>query len=93
VDRILLNDSKGNFTASDLGPADRTYSVVLADLDGDRDLDIVTSNDRPDTKVIYLDTGLTAALNRPISKTVTGSRLVLRHHANGIRNSWLPWRG
>jgi hypothetical protein len=55
VDRILLNDGKGNFTASDLGPADRTYSAVLADLDGDRDLDIVTSNDRPDTKVIYIN--------------------------------------
>ncbi len=57
VDRILLNDGKGNFTAADLGPADRTYSAVLADLDGDRDLDIVTSNDRPDTKVIYLNDG------------------------------------
>ena len=57
VDKILLNDGKGNFTASDLGPADRTYSAVLADLDGDRDLDIVTSNDRPDTKVIYLNDG------------------------------------
>ena len=31
VDRILLNDSKGNFSASDLGAADRTYSAVLAD--------------------------------------------------------------
>src|SRR5688572_33158827 len=48
VDRILLNDGRGNFTASDLGTADRTYSAVLADLDGDRDLDIVVSNDRPD---------------------------------------------
>ena len=57
VDRILLNDGKGNFTATDLGPADRTYSAVLADLDGDRDLDIVISNDRPDTKVIYLNNG------------------------------------
>lgn len=57
VDRILLNDGKGNFTASDLGAADRTYSAVLADLDGDRDIDIVTSNDRPDAKVIYLNDG------------------------------------
>jgi hypothetical protein len=30
---------------------------VVADFDGDRDLDIVTSNDRPDTKVIYLNDG------------------------------------
>ena len=57
VDRILLNDGKGNFTAADLGSADRTYSAVLADLDGDRDLDIVTSNDRPDAKVICLNDG------------------------------------
>src|SRR5688572_19541155 len=57
VDRILLNDGKGNFAAANLGPADRTYSALLADLDGDRDLDIVTSNDRPDTKMIYLNDG------------------------------------
>ena len=57
VDRILLNDGKGTFTASDLGAADRTYSAVLADLDGDRDLDIVTRNDWPDAKVIYLNDG------------------------------------
>jgi hypothetical protein len=58
MDKILLNDGKGAFTASDLGPTpDRTYSAVVADFDGDRDLDIVTSNDRPDTKVIYLNDG------------------------------------
>jgi uncharacterized protein (TIGR03435 family) len=57
VDRVLLNDGSGKFTATDLGPADRTYSAVLADLDGDRDVDIAISNDRPDTKVIYLNDG------------------------------------
>ena len=42
--RILLNDGKGHFTASDLGDAaDRTYSASLADIDGDGRLDIVVS--------------------------------------------------
>jgi hypothetical protein len=40
LDRVLLNDAKGGFVASDLGPtADRTYTAALADLDGDGDLD------------------------------------------------------
>src|SRR5687768_18506276 len=56
LDRVLLNDGKGGFTASDLGPtADRTYTAALADLDGDRDLDVLTSNDRPDRKLVYLN--------------------------------------
>ena len=39
LDRVLLNDGKGGFVASDLGPtADRTYTAALADLDGDGDL-------------------------------------------------------
>src|SRR5687767_9483355 len=58
LDRVLLNDGKGRFVASDLGPtADRTYTAALADLDGDRDLDVLTSNDRPDKKLVYLNDG------------------------------------
>ena len=37
--------------------ADRTYSAVLADVDGDGDLDVLTSNDTPDRKVVYLNDG------------------------------------
>src|SRR5687768_1863333 len=57
VDRVLLNDGKGTFAASDLGPADRTYTAALADLDGDGDLDVLTSNDTPDKKLVYLNDG------------------------------------
>ena len=58
VDRVLLNDGKGGFVASDLGPvADRTYTAALADLDGDGDLDVITSNDTPDKKFVYVNDG------------------------------------
>jgi hypothetical protein len=58
LDRVLLNDGKGGFTASDLGPvADRTYTAALADLDGDGDLDVLTSNDTPDRKLVYVNDG------------------------------------
>ena len=58
IDRVLLNDGRGGFVASDLGPtADRTYTAALADLDGDRDLDVITSNDTPDKKLVYLNNG------------------------------------
>jgi reactive intermediate/imine deaminase len=58
VDRVLLGDGRGGFlSAHDLGPAsDRTYSGHLVDLDGDRDLDVVISNDR-DPKLVYLNDG------------------------------------
>jgi FG-GAP-like repeat len=58
LDRVLLNDGKGGFVASNLGPtADRTYTAALADLDGDGDLDVLTSNDTPDKKLVYLNDG------------------------------------
>ena len=59
VDRVLLTDGKGEITRSyDLGTAsDRTYAGLLADLDGDGDLDVVISNDRPDAKLVYLNDG------------------------------------
>ena len=58
VDRVMLGDGRGGFpTAFDLGTAsDRTYSGHLVDLDGDRDLDVVISNDR-DPKLVYLNDG------------------------------------
>ncbi|MEO5822819.1 MAG: VCBS repeat-containing protein [Vicinamibacteraceae bacterium] len=58
LDRVLINDGKGGFTASDLGPtADRTYTAALVDADGDGDLDVLTSNDTPDEKLVYLNDG------------------------------------
>ncbi len=56
--RVLLNDGKGGFTASNLGTApDRTYSAALADINRDGTLDIIVSNDAPDRKLIYLNDG------------------------------------
>jgi len=58
LDRVLLNDGKGHFTAHDLGSTpDRTYSAALADVDQDGHLDVVISNDQPDRKLIYLNDG------------------------------------
>src|SRR4026207_2187245 len=58
LDRVLINDGKGGFVGSDLGPTpDRTYTAALADLDGDGDLDVLTSNDTPDRKLVYLNDG------------------------------------
>src|SRR5262245_66586169 len=46
LDRVLLNDGKGGFAASNLGPIpDRTYTAALAALDGDRDAHGATSDD------------------------------------------------
>jgi hypothetical protein len=57
-DIILRNDGKGGFSTELLADSpDRTYSAALADLDGDGDLDIVASNDKPDRKLIYLNDG------------------------------------
>ncbi len=59
VDRILLGDGAGHFSAGyDLGHAsDRSYSGRVVDIDGDGDLDVVISNDKPDPKLVYLNDG------------------------------------
>jgi hypothetical protein len=52
---VLRNDGRAHFVAEPLGSAaDRTYTAALADLNGDGTLDLVVSNDRPDTKRIFL---------------------------------------
>jgi hypothetical protein len=57
LDRVLLNDGKGHFTAKDLGTAkDASYSALLADIDGDGDLDVIVSNDS-EAKVVYTNDG------------------------------------
>ena len=57
--RVLLGDGAGGFApAYSLGgPADRSYSGVLSDLDGDGDLDVAVSNDDPDPKRVHLNDG------------------------------------
>ena len=59
VNRVFPGDGKGGFPESyDLsGDSDRTYSGELADLDGDGDLDVVVSNDKPDKNYVYLNDG------------------------------------
>lgn len=59
VDRVLLGDGRGHVTAAyNLGDvADRSYSGVLVDLNGDGFLDVVISNDAPDPKRTYLNDG------------------------------------
>ena len=57
IDQVLLNDGKGRFRAEPLGTPDRTYAGILVDIDGDRDLDVVISNDEPDSKRVYLNDG------------------------------------
>ncbi|HSM06771.1 MAG TPA: VCBS repeat-containing protein [Longimicrobiales bacterium] len=60
LDNLLrLGDGQGGFApAVPLGaPADRSYSGVLVDLDGDGDLDVVVSNDDPDPKRVLLNDG------------------------------------
>jgi FG-GAP-like repeat len=58
IDRVLINDGHGRFTAHNLGEvADRSYSVTLTDIDRDGDLDVVVGNDEPDPKRIYANDG------------------------------------
>lgn len=59
IDRVLLNDGHGQFPkAYNLGDvADRSYSVTLADMDRDGDLDVVVGNDAPDPKRVYANDG------------------------------------
>ncbi|MGH1362713.1 MAG: FG-GAP-like repeat-containing protein [Calditrichia bacterium] len=59
VNRVLLGDGKGGVTkAYDLAPAtSRSYSGRIADMDADGDLDIVVSNDKPDSNLVYLNDG------------------------------------
>ena len=46
LDQVLINNGKGRFVAAPLGTAkDPSYSALLFDVDHDRDLDIVVSND------------------------------------------------
>ena len=57
---ILLGNGDGSFQAPALlgGPANRSYSGVLVDLDADGDLDVVLSNDSPDPKLVYHNDGV-----------------------------------
>jgi len=59
IDRVLLNDGHGRFPKPyNLGDvADRSYSVTLADIDRDGDLDVVVGNDAPDPKRVYANDG------------------------------------
>lgn len=59
VSRVLLGDGRGGVRAAyNLGPTpEKTYSARLVDLDGDGDLDVVTSNDAPSRKLVYLNDG------------------------------------
>ena len=57
-DRVLLLETTAETSANVHSPAaDKTYSGNLVDLDGDRDLDVVISNDTPDPKRVYLNDG------------------------------------
>jgi FG-GAP-like repeat len=59
LSQVLLNDGHGRFpTTHALGDRPyRSYSAVLADIDGGGFLDIVLGNDAPDPKVVYLNDG------------------------------------
>ncbi len=59
TNQLLFGDGAGGFTTpTSLNElADRSYTGALGDLDGDGDLDVVVSNDRPDEKFVYLNDG------------------------------------
>jgi large repetitive protein len=68
---LLRNDGTGHFSKEPFARIDVTYSVRLADLDGDGDLDLFVANDNrydySDTNDLYLNDGLghfTEALDR-----------------------------
>jgi hypothetical protein len=55
INRVLFGDGKGGILRShDLGTvADRSYSGRLVDIDKDGDLDVIISNDKPASKLVY----------------------------------------
>lgn len=58
-DMILIGAGDGTFQPAYpvREEADRSYSGLLVDMEGDGDLDIVVSNDRPDPKIVHLNDG------------------------------------
>jgi hypothetical protein len=58
-DLMLEGNGQGSFQPAHPlgGPADRSYSGILVDIDRDGDLDVVVSNDEPDDKVIHVNDG------------------------------------
>jgi len=86
IDRVLLNDGHGRFpVAHNLGDvADRSYSVTLADIDRDADLDVVVGNDAPDPKRVYANDGkanfhLVSTFGRPEWPTRNASVADVNH--------------
>jgi FG-GAP-like repeat/FG-GAP repeat len=57
--RILLGDGKGHFTPGPAlpGKATKSYSATLVDMTKDGRLDMVLSNDEPDSKLVLLNDG------------------------------------
>ena len=56
---VFFGDGKGHFTPGPALPSPPvcSYSAPLADLNGDGSLDMVISNDQPDTKMVLLNDG------------------------------------